>query len=62
MQTLLKDEDLLADIGCFRLEPILQNREVDYFIEKLDSTIKFFTGLESSSDEGNGDDDFVPFI
>jgi hypothetical protein len=40
-----------------------QNRDVDYFIEKLESTIKFFTNLESSSDEdGAGENDFVPFI
>lgn len=36
-------------------------KDVDYFIEKLESTIKFFTSLESTS-SSNGDDDFVPFI
>jgi hypothetical protein len=37
-------------------------RDVDAFIEKLDSTIKFFTGLEASSSGEDCDDDFVPFI
>mmetsp|Transcript_42925 Transcript_42925/g.103874 ORF Transcript_42925/g.103874 Transcript_42925/m.103874 type:complete len:496 (+) Transcript_42925:128-1615(+) len=37
--------------------------DVDYFIEKLESTIKFFVGLENPADgENEGDDDFVPFI
>lgn len=39
-------------------------RDVDYFIEKLESTIKFFVGLEKGpgGDKESGDDDFVPFI
>mmetsp|Transcript_54884 Transcript_54884/g.133292 ORF Transcript_54884/g.133292 Transcript_54884/m.133292 type:complete len:607 (-) Transcript_54884:46-1866(-) len=38
--------------------------DVDGFIEKLESTIQFFTGLESttSGDGEKRDDDFVPFI
>ena len=35
-------------------------RDVDCFIEHLENTIKFFTGLQNES-EGQ-DDDFVPFI
>mmetsp|Transcript_78630 Transcript_78630/g.227265 ORF Transcript_78630/g.227265 Transcript_78630/m.227265 type:complete len:489 (-) Transcript_78630:207-1673(-) len=35
--------------------------DVDYFIEKLESTIKFFASLDSTT-SSNGDDDFVPFI
>ena len=38
-------------------------RDVDYFIEKLESTINFFVGLEKTADGKNeGEDDFVPFI
>ncbi|CAJ1960923.1 unnamed protein product [Cylindrotheca closterium] len=37
--------------------------DVDYFIEKLDSTIKFFLGLaKGEGGEDQGDDEFVPFI
>jgi len=36
--------------------------DVDTFIEKLQSTIKFFKSLEKPPSEDNGDDDFVPFI
>jgi hypothetical protein len=44
------------------------HREVDYFIEKLQQTIQFLSGLmQDPSADGNGpnddgDDDFVPFI
>ena len=36
-------------------------RDVDYFIEKLRATIKFFSNLESQSME-DGESDFIPFI
>jgi hypothetical protein len=37
--------------------------EVDYFIEKLEKTIQFFSGLQNPSDDDNDpNDDFVPFI
>jgi len=38
----------------------LRLSDVDCFIEHLENTIKFFTGLQNQS-EGE-DDDFVPFI
>ena len=38
-------------------------RDVDYFIEKLRSTIQFFVKLESpQTEDGSAGDDFVPFI
>ena len=37
--------------------------DVDYFIEKLEATIKFFTNLENpSGSNDDSEDDFVPFI
>lgn len=39
----------------------LQYRDVDIFVEKLDSTVKFFQNLENPGNE-KVDDDFVPFI
>ena len=39
----------------------LISREIDVFIEKLKSTIEFFTSLESTSSDG-ADDGFVPFV
>ncbi|KAL3938950.1 MAG: hypothetical protein SGBAC_006232 [Bacillariaceae sp.] len=37
--------------------------DVDYFIEKLESTIDFFVGLDKPADgEGEGDNGFVPFV
>ena len=35
-------------------------RDVDFFIEHLEKTIQFFTGLQNQSEEADGD--FVPFI
>lgn len=35
-------------------------RDIDVFIEKLEATIQFFTGLEASNNEGS--DGFVPFV
>jgi len=35
------------------------HRDVDTFVEKLQSTISFLTGIEENS---NDDGDFVPFI
>ena len=43
------------------MAPCVLCREVDVFIEKLESTIEFFASLESSSSDG-ADDDFVPFV
>lgn len=40
-----------------------QHSDVDYFIEKLEDTIQFFTRLQQpSEDHQDSDDGFVPFI
>mmetsp|Transcript_22596 Transcript_22596/g.39672 ORF Transcript_22596/g.39672 Transcript_22596/m.39672 type:complete len:526 (+) Transcript_22596:48-1625(+) len=36
--------------------------DVDYFIEHLEKTIQFFSGLQNSEDGDGSDDGFVPFI
>jgi hypothetical protein len=36
-------------------------RDVDYFIEQLEKTIQFFSGISAEGSAGS-DDEFVPFI
>jgi hypothetical protein len=42
-------------------QSFLKHRDVDKFVEKLDSTVKFFRNLENPGNE-ESKDDFVPFI
>ena len=38
-------------------------REIDFFVEKLQSTVEFFQSLEAGgSTRASGSDDFVPFV
>lgn len=37
------------------------DRDIDVFIEHLESTVSFFATLEGGN-ETSGEDDFVPFI
>jgi hypothetical protein len=38
------------------------NREIDVFVEKLKSTVAFFSGLETAESDSEATDDFVPFV
>jgi hypothetical protein len=51
----------LRHIAVSHDRKLRRHRDVDYFIEKLESTIKFFTDLESPP-SGDVAEDFVPFI
>lgn len=51
----------VAILIYFLLFSTVHVRDVDAFIEHLENTIAFFTGLQDES-EDKADDDFVPFI
>jgi len=51
---------VLADPNQVFLLPI--SRDIDTLIEKLLSTIRFFTELEGGNGAQGSEDEFVPFI
>ncbi len=61
ISTILK-HTTICTCGFLTFHCIIHQRDVDRFIEHLENTIAFFTGLEKQSPEDQKDDDFVPFI
>jgi hypothetical protein len=51
-------------LSCFVSSVLGLHSDVDYFIEQLEKTIQFFSGLQNPSGGGERSDDneFVPFI
>lgn len=53
---------LLVVVARLLFDCVKIDRDVDAFIEKLESTISFLTGLEGKENGDDSEDDFVPFI